>query len=99
MGEKLGFKWKYEKQSTLSIVWNERLSDLLEFKQQWGHCNVPQKYAKNPKLGRWVGYQRSQYRLLKSGRESFISDERIAQLEKLGFQWNSGNQLAPTMVW
>jgi hypothetical protein len=26
----------------------------LEFKQQHGHCDVPQTYALNPKLGVWV---------------------------------------------
>ena len=26
----------------------------LDFKQQHGHCDVPQTYAPNPKLGVWV---------------------------------------------
>ena len=65
---------------TLGITYNELFSGLLEFKQQWGHCGVPQKYAKSPKLVWWVRYMISQYRLLKSGRESFISDESIAKL-------------------
>lgn len=28
------------------------------FKRQHGHCNVPQKYDKNPSLGAWVARQR-----------------------------------------
>ena len=33
--------------------------------KEWGHCDVPQKYAKIPKLGQWVKYHRSKYMLLK----------------------------------
>ena len=42
----------------------------------------------------WLIHNRSQYRLLKSGKKSSISDEKIAQFEKLGFKWNNKNQLA-----
>eukprot|EP00984_Skeletonema_dohrnii_P016496 scaffold7349_cov129-Skeletonema_dohrnii-CCMP3373.AAC.1 len=34
--------------------WDRKFNDLLEFKQQHGHCDVPQTYAPNPKLGVWV---------------------------------------------
>ena len=66
----------------------------MKFNQQWENFNVTQKCSKNPKLGGWVIHQRSQYRLLKSGKSSFISDEIIAQLENLGFQWNYYNQFS-----
>ena len=91
--EKIGFKWNSVSQLTLTKACNEQLSDLLQFKQQWRHCDVTQKYAKNLKLGFWERHQRSQYRLLKIGKKSSISDERISQLEKLGFQWNFVNYL------
>ena len=45
--------------------WNEHLAEIIKFKKQWGHCDVPQKYDKKPKLGQQVKYQRSQYRLFK----------------------------------
>eukprot|EP00984_Skeletonema_dohrnii_P010285 scaffold3999_cov138-Skeletonema_dohrnii-CCMP3373.AAC.20 len=32
-------------------AWDRKFNDLLEFKQQHGHCDVPQTYAPNPKLG------------------------------------------------
>ena len=67
------------------MAWNELFSELLEFKQEWGHCDVLLKYAKNPNLGKWVSEHRRQYRLLKSDDKSVISDERITQLEKTGF--------------
>ena len=38
-------------QLTLNKAWNNQLLDIIKFKQQWRHCVVPQKYAKNPNLG------------------------------------------------
>eukprot|EP00984_Skeletonema_dohrnii_P027840 scaffold17533_cov113-Skeletonema_dohrnii-CCMP3373.AAC.1 len=35
-------------------AWDRKFNELLEFKQQHGHCDVPQTYAPNPKLGLWV---------------------------------------------
>ena len=35
-------------------LWGKRYSQLKEFKQVNGHCNVPQRYAANAELGRWV---------------------------------------------
>ena len=67
----------YEKKLELDIAWNDHLSELIKFKQQWGHCDVPQKYANNPKLGGLVIHHRSQYRLLNSGKKSFISNMRL----------------------
>ena len=78
--------------------WNALFLDLMKLKQQWGNCDVTQKYAKNPKLGGWERHQRSQYRMLKSGKKSSISDEKIAKLERLGFKWNHEKQLALDMV-
>ena len=65
------------------MAWNELFSELLEFKQEWGHCDVLLKYAKNPELVLWVSTHICQYILLKSGKKYLISDEKIAQLEKL----------------
>ena len=81
------------------MAWNGRLLGLLEFKKQWAHYDVPQKYAKNPNFGALVKHYRIQYRLLNSGKKSVTSDARIAQLEKLAFQWNNNNQLALNMAW
>ena len=69
-------------------------SEIVSFKQQLGHSDETQKYAKNPKIRGWARYQRSQYRLLKSGNKSSKSDEKIAKLERLGFKWNEEKKLA-----
>ena len=57
------------KSLSLIIAWNEHISELTEFKQQCGHCDVPQKYVKNPNLGGQARHQRSLYRLLNNDKE------------------------------
>ena len=81
------------------MAWNENLSDLMDLKKRSGHCDVTQKYAKNPNIGQWVNHEIVLYRLLKSGNNSLSSDARIAHLEKNGFQWNPESQLTLTMDW
>lgn len=34
-------------------VWYQRYNELVDYKRKEGHCNVPQKYEKNPALGIW----------------------------------------------
>ena len=38
-----------------------------------------------------------QYRLLKSGKKSFINNERIVQLKKFGFKWESKSATQQTI--
>ena len=66
---------------TTRIPWDERLQQLEEYKAIHGNCRVPQKYKENPSLGHWVNTQRKRF---KSGK---LSDERIAQLEAIGLEW------------
>lgn len=33
--------------------WDVRFAELKKYRQEHGDCLVPQKYAANPKLGRW----------------------------------------------
>ena len=79
-------------------VWNERFEELKEYKKVHGNCNVPGRYKKNPSLGRWVETQRKQYhRYTKAKQEGkteaynyaigMDEEERIAQLEAVGFSW------------
>ena len=67
--------------------WLIRYEELIAFKQQHGHCNVPTRYVQNKSLGLWVSTQRHQYGLLCKGESSCITAERIAALEKIGFEW------------
>ena len=85
--EKLVFQWISGSQLLHNMARNEQFLGVLEFKKQWGHCGITHKYYKNPKLGKWVNNHIWKYGLLKSGEKFFIVDERITQLENIGFQW------------
>jgi hypothetical protein len=76
--EKLGFEWVPH-----DILWQTRFRELKAFKNQHGHCNVPQAYPKNPKLGKWVASQRKKNRL------RLISKNRLNQLGAVGFVFNT----------
>ena len=67
--------------------WQDLFRQLCEYKVQFGNCLVPQKYSANPKLGNWVAKQRSHYRLYQGGKPSYMTEERIRELESVGFGW------------
>ena len=83
--ESIGFDWG----SSQTDSWSVRFQQLCEFKAQFGHCLVPQQYAANPKLGKWVHRQRHNYRLHQEGKPSPITAECIRELESIGFDWGS----------
>jgi hypothetical protein len=74
---------------SLGSSWELRLRELADYCKIHGHCNVPQQYIENKKLGHWVANQRKQYKLQQKGKKSFMTTSRIRELEKLGFEWNS----------
>ena len=84
--ESIGFDWGTTK-TAWSSRWSVRFQQLCEYKVQSGHCLVPRRYAANPKLGRWVWYQRAQYKSLQEGKPSRMTEERIQELESVGFDW------------
>ncbi len=38
-------------------------------------------------LGSWVAVQRKEYKALQQGKPSKMTEERIIQLESIGFEW------------
>lgn len=74
----IGFDW-----DPLSSRWEEMFSDLVVFKKEHGHCNVPVNYSKNHRLSSWVTVQRA--KMVKQ------SQERRTRLSKLGFDWDPRN--------
>jgi hypothetical protein len=80
----LGFVWTLR-----SLVdWDERLEELKEYRKKHGNCLVPQQYPENPQLGTWVSNQRKQYRLLKEGKSSPMTEDRVNKLDEIGFIWS-----------
>ena len=85
--EKLGFVW-----SKRDLVdWFDRLDELKAYKEKYGDCLVPNKFAPNPQLGTWVMHQRAQYRKLREGKNSPMTEERVKSLEEIGFVWAISN--------
>ena len=79
--EELGFRWGTVK---TSHPWEVRFQQLKQFKEEHGHCDVPQKHQVG--LGYWVMYQRS-----RSNRKGsrYYDAGRTQQLEELGFRWGT----------
>lgn len=67
--------------------WELRYQQLLEYKQKYGDCKVPQHYKENKALGKWVAKQREQFKLMKKGHHTFLTPYRLEQLNMAGFTW------------
>jgi hypothetical protein len=64
-------------------VWEQKVAALAKFRKQHGHSDVPQNYAIDPSLGRWLSNQRT---AKKKGR---MPRTRVLQLEALGVVWRA----------
>lgn len=69
--------------------WESWLNDLKIFKEKNGHCNVVEQSGS---LGRWAHNQRQYYRLMKTGKKTSLTADRIAKLEAIGFVWATKNK-------
>jgi hypothetical protein len=81
--ECLSFEW-----DILIATWKARLIELADYREIYGHCNVPNRCSKNTKLSYWVATQRCQYRLHLAGKKSNMTAYRIQELDSLGFKWS-----------
>ena len=71
--------------------WDERVTDLMGFKQKFGHCNVPQRrYDEYQSLGSWCKTLRTAYNKIQQGETPRLklTEENIRQLEDAGFKWS-----------
>ena len=80
----LGFVWDANE-----AFWEEMFAELKEYKAKYGDTLVPTIYEDNPKLGRWVSNHRKHYKYKQSGKDSWLTDERIARLNRVGFVWDA----------
>ncbi len=74
--EDLGVEW-----DPVTANWEEMFQALVAFKENQGHCGVPNKWRENPQLATWVSNQRQTFR------KGELSEERVVRLEALGFEW------------
>jgi hypothetical protein len=70
-----------------SASWWDSLQELRQFKAAHGHCKVPVQSTHYAKLATWIKCQRRQYKLFRDGRPSYMNEQRIAELEKVGLKW------------
>lgn len=70
-------------------TFQERFDELIEYKREHGHCNVPRRYGPDKSLGVWCNNIRYSFRQLQGGKHphNFISEEDIRRLDEIGFQW------------
>ena len=77
--------------------WNAKLQRLKEYKAKFGHTRVParkKKHLNDPdhdpelqSLAKWCEHQRGMYWKRARGEKNALSDERVASLEEIGFEW------------
>lgn len=72
----LGFVWV-----PLEESWNIRYAELVEFKNKYGHCDVRER--DNLKLAQWLT------ELRKKWKRKGLPPERLAELDVLGFVWDT----------
>ena len=75
-------------------MWDGRFAALREFVKEHGHARVPNEFADDPALGKWVHRQREAYAAeleRKAGREPScakrISAARVKKLQHIRFEW------------
>ena len=76
--------------------WESRFRDLVQYKREHGHCNVPRRYKGNPKLGAWVCSIRQQMA------RGTVNKAKMERLNQIGFQWRmtviKGGQINPQIA-
>ena len=84
--ESMGFTWQLQDTYAPAQCWRAMYDELIEYKAQHGHCNVP---ALKTKLGRWVTTQRSR-RAGTCSEDMPLNEKQIALLDEIGFAWRLG---------
>jgi len=81
--EEIGFQWKG------CITFEKRCLELIAFKEEFGHCIVPYRYAANPSLGHWCSDMRMANKKIQKRIKvnSNLSQDRIERLEEIGHKW------------
>ena len=84
--EEIGFQFDV---GDYDMIFENRCQELIAFKNEFGHCDVPVQYASNRTLGTWCSGMRSSYSRTQRGlpTKSFVPPERFARLDEIGFDW------------
>ena len=68
-----------------SLNWNDMYELLVQFRADYGHCNVPAQWRKNLQLGRWVAVQRYRRKI------GELPPQNVKLLDKLSFIWSASD--------
>lgn len=82
----LKFKWEIQSK------WQNRLEELISYKEKYGDCFVPYSFSESPQLGRWVSHQRLDYSYYLQGKKSSMTAERIKALTSIGFEFSTDSK-------
>jgi Helicase associated domain len=81
----VGFEWTAK--NPRHLMWEVRFAELRDFKNSYGHAQVPIGWEQNVQLANWVSTQRQEYKNLIKGKTSRLNDKRVSLLNSLGFAW------------
>ena len=82
---------KSRKNTIYDQIWEVRYSELVAFWKKHGHTSVPQRYAPNTALGKWVHSQRYQLKKKLNKEPSYLTQVRYEALRKIGFNIDQKN--------
>jgi hypothetical protein len=88
----IGFEWVVGHRPN-DALWEGMFQALIEFKQQYGHTQVPTSHP--GKLGKWVLNQRARRRLLEKvgeGKAKGMTWARVEKLDAIDFVWEASGR-------
>jgi hypothetical protein len=74
------------------MSWEDRYQQLLDYKEEFGHCLVPQAYLD---VGSWVHQQRIQYKRFVEGKACVLNEDKIEKLKDAGFVFLTRHRSKP----
>jgi hypothetical protein len=90
----IGFELGKEEKIPRDAAWRQRFQELVEYKQNHGHCKVPRKKSVYSQLGSWVNTQRQ------NKRKGTLAVERQNFLDEIGFEWGKTEEEIPQkFIW
>jgi hypothetical protein len=96
----IGFVWSMKASMLESDTWQAKFKLLCAFQRENGHCRVPRSFIVHSlRLGAWVNGQRNRYQNFKKGKVAPVTEERIAQLHSIGFEWSMKNLMSDNVTW
>mmetsp|Transcript_7098 Transcript_7098/g.11852 ORF Transcript_7098/g.11852 Transcript_7098/m.11852 type:complete len:813 (-) Transcript_7098:57-2495(-) len=95
--EKIGFDWRPSESGGIeklrsperNLEWDQLFEKLKDYKEKTGHCSPKKKV---PRIGNWVSSQRRLWARNQKGETTSLTEERIAKLESIGFEFTSTNE-------